>query len=107
MAVGVSSVKKSGADAGIRATPSPFQVVVPGQLHGQVTSKTIGALDQDAAHAVAGDPVEHGLEAPTVGDGVGGRHRSIVEPGNDDVAVRLGECRNGCTLPLVARAAWL
>jgi hypothetical protein len=26
---------------------------------GQVTGKTIGALDQDVAHAVAGYPVEH------------------------------------------------
>ena len=72
---------------------------MPCNLHTAVACKPIGALDQNDRHAVAGDPVEHGLEARTVGDGIGARYRSIVELGNDDVAVRLGERRNGRTLP--------
>ena len=74
---------------------------MPCNLHTAVACKPIGALDQNDRHAVAGDPVEHGLEARTVGDGIGARYRSIVELGNDDVAVRLGERRNGRTLPVI------
>ena len=72
---------------------------MPCELHREIASKAVRALDQNDAHAVASNAVEHGLEARTVGDGIGARYRSIVELGNDDVAVRLGERRNGRTLP--------
>jgi hypothetical protein len=40
---------------------------VPCDLHTEVARKPIGALDQNDPHAVAGNPVEHGLEARSLG----------------------------------------
>src|SRR5262249_17268897 len=76
--------------------------VVPGELHTEVSRKPVGALDQDDAHAVAGNPIEHGLEARSLGHRVGSAHRRVVELADEAVAVRLGERRDGRALPLVA-----
>jgi hypothetical protein len=40
-----------------------------GELHRQVTSKTVRALDQDNPDAIAGDPLQHSQEAGALGDG--------------------------------------
>jgi hypothetical protein len=45
--------------------------------------------------------VEHGLEARSLGYRIGAAHSRVVELIDDAVAVRLGERRDGRTLPLV------
>ena len=42
-----------------------LEIVVTGELHRQVTGKTVRALYQDCPDAVASDAVQHGLEART------------------------------------------
>ena len=39
-----------------------FEEVVPGQLHSEVASEAVGALDDDSADAVPSNAVEHGLK---------------------------------------------
>jgi hypothetical protein len=75
---------------------------VTGKLHCEVASEAVGALDQDHAHAIARDSVEHHVEARPFTDRVRTGHRSIVEPVDDGVAVRLGKRPDRRTLPLVA-----
>jgi hypothetical protein len=75
---------------------------VPCDLHAEVSRKPVRALDQDDPHAVARDPVEHGLEARPLGHRIGAAHRRVVELIDDAVVVRLGERRDGRALPLVA-----
>jgi hypothetical protein len=39
-----------------------LEEVVPGEMHGEIAGEAVGALDDDGAHAVAGDAVEVALE---------------------------------------------
>ena len=71
-----------------------------GELHREVAGKAIGALDQDRPHAVAGDPVEHRLEAGALVDRVSPRHH-VVELGDDLIAIARGEAGDREPLPLV------
>ena len=41
-----------------------------GKLHGKIAREPVGALDEDYPHAIAGDPVEHGLKAGALVDWV-------------------------------------
>jgi hypothetical protein len=59
--------------------PERAQIVVPRDLHTEVARKPVGALDENHAHAVASDAVEHGLEARSLGHRVGAAHRRVVE----------------------------
>src|SRR5215831_586322 len=43
-----------------------LEVIVADQLDGEVAGEAVGALDQDHAHAIAGDVVEHLGEAGTL-----------------------------------------
>ena len=36
---------------------------VPGELHGEIAGKAIGALNDDGTETIAGDALEHVLEA--------------------------------------------
>jgi len=51
---------------------------VPCDLHTEVSRKPVGALDQNDPHAVAGNPVEHGLEARSLGHRIGAAHRRVL-----------------------------
>ena len=61
----------------------------------EVTRKAVGALDENYAHAVASNPVEHRLEARTLGHRIGSAHRRVVELVD---SVRLGKRRDGRAL---------
>src|SRR5262249_7926167 len=74
----------------------------PCELHREIASKAVRALNQNDTHTVARNPAEHDLEARTVGHRIGAAHRRVVEFIDDAVAVRLGERRDGRALPLVA-----
>jgi len=54
------------------------QIVVPRDLHTEVARKPVGALDQNDAPAIAGNPVEHGLEARSLGHRIGAAHRRVL-----------------------------
>ena len=41
-----------------------------GELNGEISGEAVGPLDDDGAHAVAGDAVEHVLEARPLDHGV-------------------------------------
>jgi hypothetical protein len=75
---------------------------VPRDLHTEVARKPVGALDQNDAHAVAGDLVEHGAKAQPLGHRVGAAHRRVVELVNDAITTHLGKQRDRRALPLVA-----
>ena len=50
-----------------------------GQLHGQVAGKAAGGLDQHNRHVVCGAIGEQGDEAGPRIDGIGPRHRRVIE----------------------------
>ena len=52
----------------------------------EVARKAVGALDENHAHAVASDAVEHGLEARTLGRRIGSAHGRVVELEGDSRA---------------------
>src|SRR5262249_28579457 len=56
----------------------------------EVAGKAVRTFDDDGANAVAGDAVEHVLEARALGYRVAALHRWIVEPVDDGVAGGLG-----------------
>jgi hypothetical protein len=52
---------------------------VKGEVHGARRKVPhSGLIAQDAAHAVAGDPIEHILEAGTFGNGISTTHSLVV-----------------------------
>ena len=57
-AVGVSSVKKSGADAGINHDAEIVKHVVASELHGEVPSEPVGRFYNDRLCAVGGENSE-------------------------------------------------
>jgi hypothetical protein len=63
------------------------------ELDGQVAREAIGAFDQDAAHTVAGDPVEHGLEAGALGHGISERRPTTTCAGVKQVLEMTSEKR--------------
>ena len=78
-----------------------LQEIMARELHSQIASETVGALDNDAADAIAGAPVKHGLETRPLTNRIGAAHSRVIKLVNEDVAVRLGEGGNGRPLPLV------
>jgi hypothetical protein len=58
-----------------------LQEIVAGKLHREIASEPVRAFNEDAAHAVACDAVEHGLEARAVGNGISAAHSSVVVQG--------------------------
>ena len=60
-----------------------------GLLHHDVAGEAVGGLDQDDAHAVALDPLQHGGEARPRVRGVGARDRRVMELLDDREAGRL------------------
>ena len=68
-----------------------LEVVMAGELHRQITGKPVRTFDEDHAHAVAGDPIEHGSKARTFGHNVGAGHAWVIELVNERVRVGLGE----------------
>jgi hypothetical protein len=79
---------------------------VSGELDGQITSEAIGALDDDRPDPIAGDPLQHGLEARALGHRIGAAHCRIVELGLNLIAIRPGKpviaARCRCSLSLSA-----
>ena len=63
------------------------------ELHSQVASESVRALDNDAADAIASNPVEHSLEARPLTNRIGAAHSGVIKLINQDVAVRLGKGR--------------
>ena len=57
--------------------------------------------DDDAPYPIAGDPVEHSLEAGPLGNWIATAHGGVIELGNDHVPVRLGKGGDGHPLALV------
>jgi hypothetical protein len=55
IAVGVSSMKKSGALAGHRHNAEPLQVVLPDMPDSEITGKAIWALDEDRSNTPTGN----------------------------------------------------
>ena len=76
--MGVSSVKKSGADAGMIAMPSYLEHVVAGELHGEVTCEAIRRLHDDGLRTVRRQPLQHLPEAWTLVDTVGTAHGLVI-----------------------------
>jgi hypothetical protein len=59
---------------------------MPGKLDGEVAGKTIRALDDDRARAIAGEAVEHRGKTGPSRDRVGTLGRSVVVPIDNLVA---------------------
>ena len=72
-----------------------------GKLHGKIARKPVGALDEDYPHAIASDPVEHGLKAGALVDWVRSGH-NVIEFVDDGVAVSRGKADDRRPLALVA-----
>src|SRR2546430_5675971 len=72
-----------------------------GKLYGEITSKSVRALDDNGTNAIACDPIEHGHEARPSGHDVSTGNASVVELGNNLVAVRPSECLGRGALALV------
>jgi catechol 2,3-dioxygenase-like lactoylglutathione lyase family enzyme len=70
-------------------------------LHHQVAGKAVCALDDDRAHAIALDPLEHRGEAGPGVDGVGSAHGRIIEGIDDDEAGLPGKRLDRLSLPSV------
>jgi len=75
-AVGVPSVKKSGAEAGMRSMPNPFSIWWPVNWTAQVAGKMIRALDDDRLEAIAVNPLQHGPESRALGHRIDANHRA-------------------------------
>jgi hypothetical protein len=91
----------------------PLEVVVASELHREVARETVRTLDQDRAHAVAGDGRQHDIGTPpfsapdrteprAVGDRVGTAHGVVVVPADDIIAVGLGVALDGVPLAPLA-----
>ena len=63
---------------------------MPGELHREIAGQAVRALNKDATHPGACDPLKHRLEAGALVDGIrAGQHRVMV-PVRDGDPGRLG-----------------
>jgi hypothetical protein len=77
-----------------------LQEAVARLLRYQVAGEAIGRLDDDGAHAIAGDVIEHGGEAGPLVDGVRALDAVVAVLGDDVVAGPPGERRDSLALAL-------
>src|SRR6476660_4631015 len=101
-AVGVSSVKKSGADAGMDRDAESLKHVMASELHGEVTGEPIGRLHNDGFCAVGCQPLQHLGKAGALIDGISTAHGCIVVFAHDGKPRTFGESLDGCSLTLIA-----
>ena len=62
---------------------------MPSQLHRQITGESIRAFDQDVADTIAGDVLQHLLEAGALADRIGAADRGVVILGDEFVTMGL------------------
>jgi hypothetical protein len=101
-AVGVSSVKKSGAEAGMIDSPRALSNVVTCELDRQVTREAVWRLHDYGLRTVRREVLQHLSEAGALIDRVRATHGRVVILPNDGEACSFGECLNGCSLTCVA-----